>query len=192
MNVKHIDAPIVGKRGKPDSGAAIGRHQCQLVRELGAECFLVVSGGSPSLLLRFAVIVGGQFLDRRAKNLGEQRHVGRQHWTHRQLRQRAGIHRAISQVVPSFVSFTATPILASSSRRRSDSFQSFRARPAARSAINALISTSFTPPRWRFIISCSLVSNSKPKNPHVAFSSHAVRQPPVLASSASLCNSIIS
>ena len=36
---------------------------------------------------------------------------------------RAGAHRAISQVVPSLVSLSTTPILASSSRMRSDSLK---------------------------------------------------------------------
>src|SRR5262249_53412352 len=182
---------ILGKRGKSDRRAAISRDQRQLVRELDAERFLVIGRRSPGLLLRLIIIVGAQLLDRGAKDFGKQRHIGRQHWPHRELRPRTGIHRAISQVVPSFVSFTTTPILASSSRRRSDSFQSFRPRAAARSAIKALISTSFTPPRWRFSISCRLVFNSKPRNAHVFFSSHALRHLPLRASSASLCNSII-
>src|SRR3954452_10646163 len=48
-------------------------------------------------------------------------------------------HRAISQVVPSLESLMTTPIAASSSRMRSDSLKSFRARAAVRSAINESI-----------------------------------------------------
>src|SRR5688572_11633411 len=44
-------------------------------------------------------------------------------------------HRAISHVVPSFESLITTPIAASSSRMRSDSLKSFRARAAVRSEI---------------------------------------------------------
>src|SRR3954454_6846766 len=43
-------------------------------------------------------------------------------------------HRAISQVVPSLESLMTTPIAASSSRMRSDSLKSFRARAAARTS----------------------------------------------------------
>src|ERR1700704_5784583 len=46
-------------------------------------------------------------------------------------------HRAISHVVPSLESLMTTPIAASSSRIRSDSLKSLRARAAARSEINA-------------------------------------------------------
>src|SRR6266705_3277359 len=50
---------------------------------------------------------------------------------------RLGIsHRAISQVVPSLESLMTTPIAASSSRMRSDSLKSLRARAAARSEIS--------------------------------------------------------
>src|SRR3954471_1194585 len=43
-------------------------------------------------------------------------------------------HRAISHVVPSLESLMTTPIAASSSRIRSDSLKSFRARAAARTS----------------------------------------------------------
>src|SRR5437667_2766360 len=46
------------------------------------------------------------------------------------------LHRAISQVVPSLESLMTTPIAASSSRMRSDSLKSFRARAAVRSEIS--------------------------------------------------------
>src|SRR5206468_594829 len=100
--------------------------------------FHVVGSRSPSFLLRLVIVIGGQFLDRGAENLGEQWHIGRQHGPHRQLRQRARVHRAISQVVPSLLSFTTTPILASSSRIRSDSRKSFTWRAALRAAISAV------------------------------------------------------
>src|SRR5258708_26056619 len=51
-------------------------------------------------------------------------------------------HRAISQVVPSLESLITTPIAASSSRIRSDSLKSFRARAAVRSEIKT--STCFS------------------------------------------------
>src|ERR1700719_3232516 len=51
-------------------------------------------------------------------------------------------HRAISQVVPSLESLITTPIAASSSRMRSDSLKSFRARAAVRAEIS--ISTALT------------------------------------------------
>src|SRR5947209_4048153 len=53
-------------------------------------------------------------------------------------------HRAISQVVPSLESLMTTPIAASSSRMRSDSLKSLRARAAVRSAIDAFTSSLFT------------------------------------------------
>src|SRR5690242_11629842 len=48
-------------------------------------------------------------------------------------------HRAISQVVPSLESLMTTPIAASSSRMRSDSLKSLRARAAVRASIIASI-----------------------------------------------------
>src|ERR1700754_1184513 len=52
-------------------------------------------------------------------------------------------HRAISHVVPSLESLMTTPIAASSSRIRSDSLKSFRARAALRAAIDALTTSLF-------------------------------------------------
>src|SRR3954451_10038469 len=53
-------------------------------------------------------------------------------------KRRVGVgHRAISQVVPSLESLIRTPIAASSSRIRSASLKSFRARAAVRSEIKA-------------------------------------------------------
>src|ERR1700726_5009698 len=55
-------------------------------------------------------------------------------------KRRVGLaHRAISQVVPSLESLITTPIAASSSRMRSDSLKSLRARAAARSEIRSSI-----------------------------------------------------
>src|SRR5216684_6271839 len=54
-------------------------------------------------------------------------------------------HRAISQVVPSLESLMTTPIAASSSRIRSDSLKSFRARAAVRSEIKPSICFTSTP-----------------------------------------------
>src|SRR6266581_5793704 len=48
-------------------------------------------------------------------------------------------HRAISQVVPSLESLMTTPIAASSSRMRSDSLKSLRARAAVRAEIRPSI-----------------------------------------------------
>src|SRR5882757_5444928 len=53
-------------------------------------------------------------------------------------------HRAISQVVPSLESLITTPIAASSSRMRSDSLKSFRARAAVRLAISAFTASLLT------------------------------------------------
>src|SRR3954451_24334178 len=53
-------------------------------------------------------------------------------------------HSAISQVVPSLESLMTTPIAASSSRMRSDSLKSLRARAAVRAAIDAFTSSLFT------------------------------------------------
>src|SRR5215216_3610000 len=59
-------------------------------------------------------------------------------------------HRAISQVVPSLESLITTPIAASSSRMRSDSLKSFRARAAVRFEIRASICFASMP------LACSL------------------------------------
>src|SRR4051795_11395004 len=58
-------------------------------------------------------------------------------------------HRAISQVVPSLESLMTTPIAASSSRIRSDSLKSLRARAAVRSEISPSIRVGSTPLAWR-------------------------------------------
>ena len=73
MHIEHVDAGIVGERGETDSGAAEGRDQRQFAGKFCGELLLVVGGRGPGLLLRGAVIVGGQFLDAGAKNLGQKR-----------------------------------------------------------------------------------------------------------------------
>src|SRR4051812_21436913 len=62
-------------------------------------------------------------------------------------------HRAISQVVPSLESLMTIPIAVSSSRMRSDSLKSLRARAAVRDSMRALTFISSTPPRCSFRIS---------------------------------------
>src|SRR6202012_3024461 len=96
----------------------------------------------PGFLLRLAVIVAGELLDRGGETRGENRHIGRQGW-----RQRGGggaAHRAPSPVVPSLESLIAIPIAASSSRIRSDSLKSLRARAAVRDSSSARTTVSST------------------------------------------------
>ena len=87
---------LSASEAKPISRAVKCRDQRQLGRQPRAEFFLVVRSRRPGLLLRLAVIIGGQFLDAGAEDFGEQRHVRRQHRPHRELRLRAGDHRACS------------------------------------------------------------------------------------------------
>ncbi len=70
---------------KPTGGAVKGRDQRQFAGKLRAELLLIVGRRRPRLLLRLAVIVGGQFLDAGAENLGQQRHIRRQHRPHREF-----------------------------------------------------------------------------------------------------------
>ena len=66
-----------------------------------------IGRGHPRLLLRLAVIVGGQFLDAGAEYLRQQRHILRQHRPHREFRLRLGGHDSFLQthsfVMPALV-----------------------------------------------------------------------------------------
>src|SRR5713101_2650075 len=79
---------------------------------------------------------------------------------------RLGIsHRATSQVVPSLESLMTTPIAASSSRMRSDSLKSFRARAAARSEISRSILFASTPLACCFrLCHSAALSDRKPRS----------------------------
>ena len=82
-------------------------------------------------------------------------------------------HRAISQVVPSLESLMTTPIAASSSRMRSDSLKSFRARAAVRSAIRLSICFASTP------LACRLRAFQSAASP--TGSREAARKPRIVA-----------
>src|SRR5207248_6558358 len=117
-----------------------GRDQRQLTGQALAERVFVVDGSGPGFLLRFAVIIAGQFQHGRSKDRGQNRRIRREERPQRRFGQRLSHYRAISQVVvglpsASLPSFSTMPIAASSSRMRSDSLKSFRARAAVRSAI---------------------------------------------------------
>src|SRR5438876_2198494 len=75
------------------------------------------------------------------------------------------LHRAISQVVPSLESLMTTPIAASSSRMRSDSLKSFRARAAVRSEISRSILFASTPLACCFrLCHSAALSDRKPRS----------------------------
>src|SRR5213596_3098912 len=81
-------------------------------------------------------------------------------------------HRAISQVVPSLESLIATPIAASSSRMRSDSLKSFRARAAVRFEIKPSIAVASTPLAFCFrLFQSAAVSDRNPRNRNEAANS---------------------
>src|SRR5205085_7079281 len=111
------------------------RDQRELTGQPLRERLLVLGGRDPGLPLALAVVLGGQLLDARAKDLGEQRRVLDQERPQRERGLRARHHRATSQVVPSFESFSAIPAAASSSRMRSASAKSFIWRATSRAAI---------------------------------------------------------
>src|ERR1700685_1755933 len=136
MHIEHVDARIVGQRCETDRRAGECRHQRQPGRELCPERIQIGGGLRPRLLLRFAVILGGQLLDAGAKNFREQRHILRQQRAHGKIWLGTGAHRAISQVVPSLESFSTTPIAASSFRMRSAAEKFFSLRAAFRAEIN--------------------------------------------------------
>src|SRR5689334_15525545 len=139
-----------------------GRDQREFACELLAERDLVIGNRGPRLLLLGVVVVTGQFLDRRGEDRREHGRVRRQERPQR--RGRGGrTHRATSHVVPSLESLIATPMAASSSRMRSDSVKSFRARAAVRSAISALTWAGSMPLACRLRPShCVALSDRKP------------------------------
>src|SRR5260221_4520901 len=120
MNIEQIEAVGALERHEAHRRAAERGDERQLPRQPGAEG-RVVGDGCPDGALRLAVILCGQLLDAGAKDFGEQRRIRRQIRPQRQLRIGLGAHRAISQVVSSFVSFTTMPIFSSSRRMRSAS-----------------------------------------------------------------------
>src|SRR5207302_11160482 len=123
------------ERGESNRRILQGRDQRQLTGQALAERVFVVDGSGPGFLLRFAVIIAGQFQHGRSKDRGQNRRIRREERPQRRFGQRLSHYRAISQVVPSLESLITTPIAASSSRMRSDSLKSFRARAAVRSEI---------------------------------------------------------
>ena len=70
----------------------MGGDERQLAGKPCAERLDIVRRLRPRLLLRLAVIVAGQFLDAGAENLRQERHVLRQHRTHREFFLRAASH----------------------------------------------------------------------------------------------------
>ena len=76
---------LSASEAKPTARAAEGRDQRQLAGKFCAEFLLVVGRRHPRLLLRLAVVVGGQFLDGGAEDFRQQRHIRRQHRPHREL-----------------------------------------------------------------------------------------------------------
>src|SRR5256885_8005484 len=142
MHVEKIDRLVVGKRAEPDRRAVHGGDERELTFKPPRELLLVVGTRGPSLLLARGVVVGGQLLDAGAENLGKQRRVLDEERPQSELGMGDGHHRATSQVVPSFESFSTTPIAASSSRMRSASAKSLALRAESRAAMRRSISST--------------------------------------------------
>src|SRR6266566_8089189 len=163
MHIEHVDMVRAFQRGKADRRILQRGDQRQFAGQPRAECRLVVGGAGPSLLLRFAVVVAGQLLDRRDEDRGENRRIGREVRPQRGFWQCLSHQRATSQVVPSLESLIAIPIAASSSRIRSDSLKSFRARAAVRAEIRLSICSASTPLALR-PSHCAAVSERNPRS----------------------------
>ncbi len=73
MHVEHADLLPPFERDKADGRAVQGADQRQLLAEAFGEGLLIVRSSRPGLLLRLAVILGGQFLDAGAEDFCEQR-----------------------------------------------------------------------------------------------------------------------
>src|SRR5207245_6717352 len=120
-----------------DRRAVDRAEQGQSLGEPRGERRLIVRAGYPSLLLRLAVVVAGELGDAGAKDVREQRRVGRQKRPQRKLGFRLRHHRATFQVVvPSLRSSSSMPIALSSSRIRSASLKFFAFRAALRSSMS--------------------------------------------------------
>src|SRR6266851_4721579 len=108
-------------------------------------------------------------------------------------KRRVGLrHRAISQVVPSLESLMTTPIAASSSRMRSDSLKSFRARAAVRSEIKPSICFGSMPLACCFRpFQSAALSDRKPRSRNEAANSLRSCSAPDAALLRRLCNEVI-
>ena len=128
IDEQHVDMVRAFEAGEAGDCAVDHGEQGQRPREPGAESLFVVGARSPGLALLFVVVIRGQLIDARAKDLGAASRVGRQIGA-----KRDGAHRFGSQVVvPSLLSLMATPSAARRSRNRSDSAQfARRARSSA-------------------------------------------------------------
>src|SRR3974377_2028734 len=138
MHVEHTDSVLVGERSKSHRRAAKRGDQRQLTSKFLAELVFVIGHGSPSVLLGFAIVVDSQLRDVVKEKPAPQRPIGRQHRPQSELWMRLRHHRAISQVVPSFESFSTTPMAASSSRIRSDSLKFLALRAAVRASMRLM------------------------------------------------------
>src|SRR5467141_2566074 len=63
VNIEHVDMIGALQRGKPDSRILQRSDQREFRGQALAELLFVIGGAGPGLLLRFAVVVTGQFLD---------------------------------------------------------------------------------------------------------------------------------
>src|SRR5580704_3419256 len=128
IDEQHVDVVSAFQAGEASDRAVDHGEQGQGARETGAESLFVIGARSPGPALLFVVVIRGELIDARAKDLGAAPHVGRQIGT-----KRDGAHRFGSQVVvPSLLSFSAMPSDAISSRNRSASAKFFAARAALR------------------------------------------------------------
>src|SRR5262249_2788190 len=100
----------------------------------------------PGLALGIAVVLGGELIDARAEDLGDQPGVGGEKRPQREPGVGGSGHGFIFHtVVPSFLSSSSTPIAFSSSRLRSASLKFLALRAAFRASTFASISTGSKP-----------------------------------------------
>src|SRR5271155_469377 len=140
VDKEHVENRLALQAGEADALAVEARHEGERRRKPLGERRGVVGLGAPGLALIGVVVLAREFLDARAKNLDAAPGVGRQEGA-----QSDPAHRRSSHLAPSFESLITTPSSAKRSRSRSDSFQSFLARAAARSARTLATHSTSTP-----------------------------------------------
>src|SRR5665811_863543 len=189
MHIEHVDPVAAGERGEADRRAGQRGYQRQMAAEPLAEGGLVIGGGGPGLLLRLAVVIGGQLLDAGAEDFAQQRGVDREIRPQRQLGVRLRHHRAISQVVPSLESFNTTPMAASSSRIRSASVKFFALRAAMRASIRiTILLSSIVSEAGRNAAQAAAGMCNRPINCALAFRHAAAGLAPLTASPRNSCS----
>src|SRR3984957_591210 len=130
IDKQHVDLFGAFEAGEACDRAVDHSEQGQCLGQPGAESLFVISARGPGLALLFVVVIRGELIYARTKDLRAAPGVRREKGT-----KRDGAHRFASQlVVPSLLSLITKPNAKSSSRKRSDSSQSLAARAAVRRA----------------------------------------------------------